>query len=605
MTPCVYDPDTDIENDKDGFLEDCFAWILHDVQLRDWQGNKDTQLWIKGDPGQGKAMLMIGLSLSFFFCKNAEHRFNNGVSVLRGLIWKLLSEIPALGCYIPKAYHLATKDKRKAMMLSDVLMNTNFETVYLLVDALDECDKDMDRLVEWIAHNAADPQSKAKWLVSGRCTMKLDRTSIPKHHRKKLILELNDGHISQAVARFIKQKVDALAYGVPKSEIMTELDKFPPGLPPLYERMMQLIENQGSAISNVCERIPRVVTIAYNSLTLGEIRSIENICELVSLCGSYLILRKMAIYFVHQSAKDYLDGVAEFFPGGHVKGHRMIASRSLQAMSTTLRKDIYNLRDPGFSIKEIKSGCDEVGLCDGGEVHVFLQKHFLRWLEVLSLMRSISSAVATIRKLENLLLSLSSKIQIMPWILSIVRDAHRFVLYNRGIIENAPLQAYASALVFSPSMSKIRTLFQDQQPSWIRTSPLVEEDWNPCLQTLEGHTGSVKSITFFPDGQRLASASSDDGTVRVWDVETGALQQTLEAGTPFKAYQTPNWSAYCLHASKSWITWNGKKVLWLPSEHRPVVSAVRRETIMIGCSSGRLLFFRFHPKIPPLRTTQL
>jgi hypothetical protein len=104
-------------------------------------------------------------------------------------------------------------------MLSDVLMNTNFETVYLLVDALDECDKDMDRLVEWIAHNAADPQSKAKWLVSGRCTMKLDRTSIPKHHQKKLILELNDGHISQAVARFIKQKVDALAYGVYSEEL--------------------------------------------------------------------------------------------------------------------------------------------------------------------------------------------------------------------------------------------------------------------------------------------------------------------------------------------------------------------------------------------------
>ena len=70
-------------------------------------------------------------------------------------------------------------------------------------------------------------------------------------------------------------------------------------------------------------------------------------------------------------------------------------------------------------------------------------------------------------------------------LLSNVRDANRFVLYNRGIIENAPLQVYASALVFSPTVSRIRTLFQHEWPSWINTFPLVEMNWSPCLQTLE------------------------------------------------------------------------------------------------------------------------
>jgi WD40 repeat protein len=210
--------------------------------------------------------------------------------------------------------------------------------------------------------------------------------------------------------------------------------------------------------------------------------------------------------------------------------------------------------------------------------------------------------------------------------LSIIRDANRFVLYNRGIIENAPLQVYVSALVFCPSMSKIRTLFQHQQPSWISTCPLVEENWNPCLQTLEGHTDSIWSITFSPDGQRLAS-SSRDKSIRIWDAETGALQQTLEIGISLAklsfspddhslitelgcialnqssvSIRTPNWSAYCLHAGKSWITWNGKKVLWLPPEYRPVASGVRKETIVIGCSSGRVLLFKFHPEIPLLKT---
>jgi len=59
-----------------------------------------------------------------------------------------------------------------------------------------------------------------------------------------------------------------------------------------------------------------------------------------------------------------------------------------------------------------------------------------------------------------------------------------------------------------------------------RTVRVWDLETGACLRTLEGHSGRVNGVSITPDGRRAVSGS-EDKTVRVWDLETGACLHVL------------------------------------------------------------------------------
>jgi hypothetical protein len=267
----------------------------------------------------------------------------------------------------------------------------------------------------------------------------------PGEHNIKLLVQRADGLFIYAatVCRFIGK-----LYPVKRLSLVLQrksTSKLPTGdLDEMYTQVLESSipgdynEHDQKELAGLFTKIVGSIVILFDPLSATALANLlalskEDIDETLDHLHSVLDVpddKDSPIRLLHPSFRDFLLDqqrcLGSQFWIDEKEAHNELFMSCLELMSKHLKRDMCNLQLPGALTSKMKN--DVVGhclpldvqyacrywvyhlqqgnieLCDNGQVHIFLQKHFLHWLEALSLIGNMSEGVVVVKTLESMLL---------------------------------------------------------------------------------------------------------------------------------------------------------------------------------------------------------
>jgi ankyrin repeat protein len=349
-----------IEHNNGRALEGSCHWLQEDTAFKDWLDGHGSQiLWIRGDPGKGKTTLAIsvvrmlsekitiqgpssGTLLASYFCDNKDNRRNSLVALLRGLMYQVLRERPHLSSHFRAVYEreedrLFTSPNVLQSLwrtLKAILASPGIDTVYIVVDALDELEEESIGDLLKLLHPFINPHpsssstgslqsgsksaqgsaSSLKWLLTSRnvphiahmlrqapgisleanadrmqdavsnfIDARIDELQNLKGYNDKLAAHIKDTLREKSEGTFLYVSVSCRALSQPsigRINAKRVLSEFPRGLTPLYGRIMDQIRNiQDADLADCSARVLRALVLALRPLSVMELAVAANLPE--------------------------------------------------------------------------------------------------------------------------------------------------------------------------------------------------------------------------------------------------------------------------------------------------------------------------------------
>jgi ankyrin repeat protein len=319
------DPDIDREDlklEKGDRVPGTCEWILEHDEFKTWVGSTSNSLWLTGGPGQGKTMITLHIldkledrfegasdTLLFFFCNRRDHSRNTATSLLRSLLWQLISKQPLLKKYAENSLEDANRERSLKSVASLWKIFTNMisdpETpqVTCVLDGVDEIEnesqRDLLRKLFPLQSNDSKIHSKLRLFVASRdvnaitliptqrirmseeiLSVEIDILAFINFKLKTFSAMKHFDRIKKDMCRVLLENCQSTFLWIglciadlerrspPATKIMEQLKAMPPGLDALYENLLSKVEGDKRVI---VARILRWLSMAVMPLTTQEL----------------------------------------------------------------------------------------------------------------------------------------------------------------------------------------------------------------------------------------------------------------------------------------------------------------------------------------------
>ncbi|KAJ3494094.1 hypothetical protein NLG97_g4300 [Lecanicillium saksenae] len=353
------------------------------------------------------------------------------------------------------------------------------------------------------------------------------------------------------ICRFISET----RFGTPNVQLQRVLERQGDDLSQLSQVYRPVLEN---LIAGIAPRQQQRILDEFRNIVgpiaiLATPLSVSTLSKLLDISKDVIIGRLALLHSVlsvpssietpvrllHLSFRDFLiddDELNAPFRVHERETHEILVNHCLRVLDA-LKQDICALDKPGIPRSEIP--IERINTClpldvqyaclylpyhlersqktivDGGQIYEFLKRHFLNWMEALSLLDRAWEIIALVQTLQSGLDPLHS-----TEVATFLEDALRFVQTNVAVIDEWPLQLYSSLLMFAPEESRVKTIFRDQI-SHVAAVLQADQSWGQCVQVLEEDALYAPSNISFSHDSTLVASNSWTGMVCIWRVATG------------------------------------------------------------------------------------